>query len=133
MMVPKVDGSKSVIARKTQFWHSWLSAHGIIFPRAPYIKICLVLFVNSSKFSLTFPPLLNVQKHGLKVYMRDPHAFTPMLEEGIRGQPPRSLLLGSDLAKNQKEIGKFSEKDAKVCSKWLLRIYRACFSCALVF
>lgn len=46
--------------------------------------------------------------------MRDPHAFTPMLEEGVRGRPPRSLLLGSNLAKNQKEIGKFSEKDAKV-------------------
>lgn len=55
-----------------------------------------------------------VQKHGLKVYMRDPHAFTPMLEEAVRGRPPRSLLLGSDLAKNQEQIGKFSEKDAKV-------------------
>lgn len=54
------------------------------------------------------------QKYGLKVYMRDPHSFTPMLEEGVGGRPPRSLLLGADLAKNQLEIGKFSEKDAKV-------------------
>lgn len=46
--------------------------------------------------------------------MRDPHAFTPMLEEGVRGAPPRSLTLGSDLAMNQREIGKFSQKDAKV-------------------
>lgn len=46
--------------------------------------------------------------------MRDPHAFTPMLEEGVRGAPPRSLTLGSDLAMNQREIGKFSEKDAMV-------------------
>lgn len=57
---------------------------------------------------------LTVQKHGLKVYMKDPHAFTPMLEEGVKGQPPRSLLLGNNLAENQKEIGKFSKKDAKV-------------------
>lgn len=46
--------------------------------------------------------------------MRDPHAFTPMLEEGVKGNPPRSLILGSDLAMNQREIGKFSQKDAKV-------------------
>ena len=54
------------------------------------------------------------QKHGLKVYLRDPHAFTPLLEEGVSGAPPRSLTLGSDLAMNQMEIGKFSQKDAKV-------------------
>ncbi|XP_018621573.1 pyridine nucleotide-disulfide oxidoreductase domain-containing protein 2 isoform X2 [Scleropages formosus] len=56
---------------------------------------------------------LQLQKHGLKVYMRDPHAFTPMLEEGVGGRPPRSLLLGSDSEKNMQEIGKFSEKDAR--------------------
>uniref|UniRef100_A0A672IL66 Amine oxidase domain-containing protein n=1 Tax=Salarias fasciatus TaxID=181472 RepID=A0A672IL66_SALFA len=57
---------------------------------------------------------LELKKHGLKVYMRDPHAFTPMLEEGVGGAPPRSLTLGSDLAMNQQEIEKFSQKDAKV-------------------
>ncbi|XP_060943515.1 pyridine nucleotide-disulfide oxidoreductase domain-containing protein 2 [Limanda limanda] len=56
---------------------------------------------------------LELKKHGLKVYMRDPHAFTPMLEEGVNGAPPRSLILGSDMAMNLREIGKFSEKDAK--------------------
>ncbi|XP_056148139.1 pyridine nucleotide-disulfide oxidoreductase domain-containing protein 2 [Lampris incognitus] len=56
---------------------------------------------------------LELKKHGLKVYLRDPHAFTPMLEEGVRGAPPRSLTLGSDLAMNQREIGKFSHGDAK--------------------
>ncbi|XP_076016995.1 pyridine nucleotide-disulfide oxidoreductase domain-containing protein 2 [Genypterus blacodes] len=56
---------------------------------------------------------LELKKHGLKVYMRDPHAFTPILEEGVSGFPPRSLILGSDMAMNQKEIGKFSQKDAK--------------------
>ncbi|CAJ1067644.1 pyridine nucleotide-disulfide oxidoreductase domain-containing protein 2 isoform X1 [Xyrichtys novacula] len=56
---------------------------------------------------------LELKKHGLKVYMRDPHAYTPMLEDGVGGAPPRSLTLGSDLAMNLKEIGKFSQKDAK--------------------
>lgn len=48
------------------------------------------------------------------MYKRNPHGFTPMLEEGVRGAPPRSLTLGSDSAMNQMEIGKFSQKDAKV-------------------
>ncbi|XP_037639340.1 pyridine nucleotide-disulfide oxidoreductase domain-containing protein 2 [Sebastes umbrosus] len=56
---------------------------------------------------------LELKKHGLKVYMRDPHAFTPMLEDGVGGAPPRSLTLSSDMAMNQMEIGKFSQKDAK--------------------
>ncbi|XP_036402776.1 pyridine nucleotide-disulfide oxidoreductase domain-containing protein 2 [Megalops cyprinoides] len=56
---------------------------------------------------------LELKKHGLKVYMRNPYSFTPMLEEGVGGHPPRSLLLGSDLEKNMLEIGKFSENDAK--------------------
>ncbi|XP_054456352.1 pyridine nucleotide-disulfide oxidoreductase domain-containing protein 2 [Anoplopoma fimbria] len=56
---------------------------------------------------------LELKKHGLKVYMRNPHAFTPMLEEGVGGAPPRSLTLGSDLAMNQMEISKFSKKDAQ--------------------
>uniref|UniRef100_A0A8C1TTJ9 Pyridine nucleotide-disulfide oxidoreductase domain-containing protein 2 n=1 Tax=Cyprinus carpio TaxID=7962 RepID=A0A8C1TTJ9_CYPCA len=54
---------------------------------------------------------LELKKHGLKVYMRDPYSFTPMLEDGVRGRPPRSLTLGGDLAKTQQEIAKFSEKD----------------------
>ncbi|KAM9365880.1 pyridine nucleotide-disulfide oxidoreductase domain-containing protein 2 [Pholidichthys leucotaenia] len=57
---------------------------------------------------------LELKKHGLKVYKRNPHAFTPILEEGVGVIPPRSLTLGSDLATNQMEIGKFSQKDAKV-------------------
>ncbi|XP_055020353.1 pyridine nucleotide-disulfide oxidoreductase domain-containing protein 2 [Boleophthalmus pectinirostris] len=60
------------------------------------------------------------QKHGLKVYIRDPHAFTPMLEEGVQGAPPRSLTLGSNLMKNQEEIAKFSQKDAKVYKDFII-------------
>ncbi|KAM6916161.1 pyridine nucleotide-disulfide oxidoreductase domain-containing protein 2 [Xenentodon cancila] len=65
---------------------------------------------------------LELKKHGLKVYMRDPHAFTPMLEEGVRGVPPRSLTLGADLAKNQNEIGKFSQKDAKAYPEFVAHL-----------
>ncbi|XP_077352250.1 pyridine nucleotide-disulfide oxidoreductase domain-containing protein 2-like [Festucalex cinctus] len=75
--------------------------------------------------SLLWPHIVTdveLKKHGLKVHMRDPHAFTPMLEEGVRGGPPRSLTLGSDLAENQKEIGKFSQKDAKAFSDFVLHL-----------
>ncbi|KAM9804216.1 pyridine nucleotide-disulfide oxidoreductase domain-containing protein 2 [Neosynchiropus ocellatus] len=65
---------------------------------------------------------LELKKHGLKVYMRDPHAFTPMLEDGVGGRPPRSLTLGADLAMNQREISKFSEKDAKAYAGFISHI-----------
>ncbi|KAJ8248389.1 hypothetical protein GJAV_G00241510 [Gymnothorax javanicus] len=56
---------------------------------------------------------LELKKHGLKVYMRNPHSFTPMLEEGVGGRPPRSLTLWSGMEPSMGEIGKFSDKDAK--------------------
>ncbi|MBN3295864.1 PYRD2 protein, partial [Amia calva] len=56
---------------------------------------------------------LELKKHGLKVYLRDPHAFTPLLEEGVGGRPPRSLLLGGDMSENLRQISVFSERDAK--------------------
>ncbi|XP_027863688.1 pyridine nucleotide-disulfide oxidoreductase domain-containing protein 2 [Xiphophorus couchianus] len=65
---------------------------------------------------------LELKKHGLKVYMREPHSFTPMLEEGIKGAAPRSLTLGSDLAKNLNEIGKFSQKDAKAYPEFVAHL-----------
>ncbi|XP_053306163.1 pyridine nucleotide-disulfide oxidoreductase domain-containing protein 2 [Spea bombifrons] len=55
---------------------------------------------------------LELKKHGLKIYFRNPHSFTPLLED-INGQRPRSLVLGSDMTENQKQIAQFSEKDAK--------------------
>lgn len=55
-----------------------------------------------------------VQKHGLKLHLRNPYSFTPMLEEGTLSKPPRSLLLGTDMAENQKQISQFSRKDAQV-------------------
>lgn len=58
--------------------------------------------------------LCALQKHGLKLHLRDPYSFTPMLEEGTLGKLPRSLLLGTDMAANQKQISQFSQKDAQV-------------------
>lgn len=55
-----------------------------------------------------------LQKHGLRLHFRNPYSFTPMLEEGTLSKAPRSLLLGTDVAGNQKQISQFSEKDAQV-------------------
>lgn len=37
-----------------------------------------------------------------------------MLEEGTTSKVPRSLLLGTDMVENQKQIAQFSQKDAQV-------------------
>lgn len=37
-----------------------------------------------------------------------------MLEAGTLSKLPRSLLLGTDMAENQKQISQFSQKDAQV-------------------
>lgn len=57
---------------------------------------------------------LELKKYGLKVYLRDPNAYTPLLEpRTIKGQEVKSLLLGRDASKNREQIAKFSERDAK--------------------
>uniref|UniRef100_A0A8C1W8P5 Pyridine nucleotide-disulfide oxidoreductase domain-containing protein 2 n=1 Tax=Cyprinus carpio TaxID=7962 RepID=A0A8C1W8P5_CYPCA len=93
---------------------------GFLFSRASYLLSLLRPHIYQD---------LELQKHGLKVYMRDPYSFTPMLEDGVRGRPPPSLTLGADLAKTQKEIGKFSEKDAKVYPEFLSYLER--LACAI--
>ena len=49
-----------------------------------------------------------LQKHGLKVYLRNPNSFTP-----LRGTD-QSLLLGNDMRENEKQIAQFSVRDAEV-------------------
>uniref|UniRef100_A0A8C1QLS0 Pyridine nucleotide-disulfide oxidoreductase domain-containing protein 2 n=1 Tax=Cyprinus carpio TaxID=7962 RepID=A0A8C1QLS0_CYPCA len=93
---------------------------GFLFSRASYLLSLLRPHIYQD---------LELKKHGLKVYMRDPYSFTPMLEDGVRGRPPPSLTLGADLAKTQKEIGKFSEKDAKVYPEFLSYLER--LACAI--
>uniref|UniRef100_A0A8C5TMK9 Pyridine nucleotide-disulfide oxidoreductase domain-containing protein 2 n=1 Tax=Malurus cyaneus samueli TaxID=2593467 RepID=A0A8C5TMK9_9PASS len=53
---------------------------------------------------------LELQRHGLRVLPRDPYSFTPLLEDR---SPPRSLLLGHDVAQTQQQIAQFSQKDAQ--------------------
>ncbi|XP_055976823.1 pyridine nucleotide-disulfide oxidoreductase domain-containing protein 2 [Sorex fumeus] len=57
---------------------------------------------------------LELKKHGLKLHLRDPYSFTPMLEGGAGNKAPRSLLLGTDMEENQRQIAQFSQKDAQV-------------------
>ncbi|XP_073210766.1 pyridine nucleotide-disulfide oxidoreductase domain-containing protein 2 isoform X2 [Lepidochelys kempii] len=58
---------------------------------------------------------LELQRHGLRVYARDPYSFTPMLEDG---QARRSLLLGHNMADTQRQIAQFSSKDAQAYPKY---------------
>lgn len=61
--------------------------------------------------------ILYLQKYGLKVYLRDPNAYTPLIEpQTVNGRKVTSLILGRDGAKNREQIGQFSQRDAKVCS-----------------
>uniref|UniRef100_A0A8C9NW38 Pyridine nucleotide-disulfide oxidoreductase domain-containing protein 2 n=1 Tax=Serinus canaria TaxID=9135 RepID=A0A8C9NW38_SERCA len=58
---------------------------------------------------------LELQRHGLRVLPRDPYSFTPLLEDR---SPPRSLLLGHDMAQTQQQIAQFSQKDAQAYPKY---------------
>ncbi|XP_064319997.1 pyridine nucleotide-disulfide oxidoreductase domain-containing protein 2 isoform X2 [Phalacrocorax carbo] len=58
---------------------------------------------------------LELQQHGLRVLPRDPYSFTPLLEDR---SPPRSLLLGHDMAQTQQQIAQFSQKDAQILDQW---------------
>ena len=49
---------------------------------------------------------LRLKPYGLKILPRNPSSFTPLLDG-------RSLLLGHDMAQNQREIAKFSARDAE--------------------
>ncbi|XP_006925960.1 pyridine nucleotide-disulfide oxidoreductase domain-containing protein 2 isoform X1 [Pteropus alecto] len=61
---------------------------------------------------------LELKKHGLRLHLRNPYSFTPMLEEGTGNKVPRSLLLGTNMAENQKQIAQFSRKDAQAFPKY---------------
>ncbi|XP_053160379.1 pyridine nucleotide-disulfide oxidoreductase domain-containing protein 2 [Hemicordylus capensis] len=61
---------------------------------------------------------LELKRHGLKVLLRDPYSFTPLLEDGQDGRVPRSLLLGNNMAETQNQIAQFSVKDAQAFPKY---------------
>ncbi|XP_010636817.1 pyridine nucleotide-disulfide oxidoreductase domain-containing protein 2 isoform X2 [Fukomys damarensis] len=82
---------------------------GFKFSRASYL------------LSLLRPQIYNeleLKKHGLRLHLRNPHSFTPILEEGTGSMVPRSLLLGTEMAENQKQIAQFSQKDAQAFPKY---------------
>ena len=56
----------------------------------------------------------SLQKYGLKVYLRDPSSYTPLIEPGGKDGKARSLLLGRNHTENMKQIAQFSDKDAQV-------------------
>lgn len=56
---------------------------------------------------------LKLKEHGLKVYSRDPFSFVPLRNAGSNTTGPKSLLLGSDMKENMRQIAQFSEKDAQ--------------------
>ncbi|KAE8902528.1 Pyridine nucleotide-disulfide oxidoreductase domain-containing protein 2 [Phytophthora fragariae] len=70
---------------------------GFKFSRASYV------------FSLFRPQIikdLDLHRHGLEVFVRDPSSFTPTRDG-------RSLILGSDMQKSQASIAQFSTADAE--------------------
>lgn len=56
---------------------------------------------------------LELKKYGLKVFLRDPSAYTPLLHPGGLNQKAASLTLGRDPNENKKQIGQFSKNDAE--------------------
>ena len=50
----------------------------------------------------------------MKVYLRDPNSYTPLLESYWRDGQARSLTLGRSHEENMRQIAQFSQKDAKV-------------------
>ena len=55
---------------------------------------------------------LELKKHGLKVYLRNPSSYTPLKKSQWKGHV-RSLTLGMNHEENVRQISQFSEKDAK--------------------
>lgn len=54
---------------------------------------------------------LKLKEYGLKILPRNPSSFTPLLDG-------RSLLLGPEMVQNQREIAKFSARDAEQFPKY---------------
>ncbi|KAL3863107.1 hypothetical protein ACJMK2_004882 [Sinanodonta woodiana] len=77
---------------------------GFKFSRASYV------------LSLLRPQIfkdLELKKYGLKVFLRDISAYTPLLKPGGIDGKARSLTLGMDSTLNAREIAKFSHRDAE--------------------
>lgn len=76
----------------------------------PGYKVSTAAYV----ISLFLPEIvreLRLKSYGLKILPRNPSSFTPFPDG-------RYLLLGPDRASNQREIGKFSERDARAFPRY---------------
>ncbi|KAK7479361.1 hypothetical protein BaRGS_00029439, partial [Batillaria attramentaria] len=82
---------------------------GFKFSRASYVLSLLRPQIVSD---------LELKKYGLKVFLRDPSSYTPLIEPGGRDGAARSLLLGRDSEENKRQIAQFSEKDAKAFEEY---------------
>ncbi|KAK3095781.1 hypothetical protein FSP39_019008 [Pinctada imbricata] len=72
----------------------------------------------------TFPYIF-AQKYGMKVHLRDPSSYTPLIEPGGRDGKARSLTLGRDHQKTKAQIAQFSNRDAREYEAQLERIVAA--------
>ena len=61
---------------------------------------------------------LDLKKHGLKTYFRDPSSYVPLRGASGKDNAITGLLLGSDMKENQRQIGQFSNKDAEIFPKY---------------
>ncbi|EDV19710.1 uncharacterized protein TRIADDRAFT_33061 [Trichoplax adhaerens] len=84
-----------------------------IFPGFKFSRCSYVL-------SLLRPQIikdLELKKFGLKVYIRDPSSYTPVLKEYSNGVP-KALMLGRDGDENRRQIAQFSRHDAEIFDKY---------------
>ncbi|XP_014673153.1 PREDICTED: pyridine nucleotide-disulfide oxidoreductase domain-containing protein 2-like isoform X2 [Priapulus caudatus] len=77
---------------------------GFQFSRASYVLSLLRPHIMQD---------LELVKHGLKLHLRDPCSYTPILESEVSRGCPQSLLMGPQAGLTVQEIGKFSKKDAE--------------------
>ena len=61
---------------------------------------------------------LQLKKHGLKVYNRDPFSFVPLRNHGQEPGSPKYLIIGADMKENVRQIAQFSQKDALAYPKY---------------
>ncbi|XP_025095771.1 pyridine nucleotide-disulfide oxidoreductase domain-containing protein 2-like isoform X2 [Pomacea canaliculata] len=88
---------------------------GFKFSRASYV------------LSLLRPQIvkdLELKKYGLKVYLRNPSSYTPLLEPGGKDRKAHSLCLGPDAEQNKKQISQFSDRDAQAFEEYEQQLKR---------
>ncbi|XP_055894258.1 pyridine nucleotide-disulfide oxidoreductase domain-containing protein 2-like [Biomphalaria glabrata] len=80
---------------------------GFKFSRASYV------------LSLLRPQIiedLELKKYGLKIYLRNPSSYTPLIEPGGVNGKAKSLTISRDHVETARQIAQFSVKDAKAFS-----------------